>query len=747
MGVRIISREDGVTVVGENYEWRLDEDDAAFRLRDARGRLVAHASAQPSVQVVVAGSGETREFPGVLSDVAADTAASTVTLRFTEVNGDAATTVTWEFGETWLRLAPVRYSAGSQTHVETMTLFARWEDHQALPGLHSQFFLHPGSTESSILAPVIPAKVRLSITSTIGRGSTDEPAYVQQQWALPLYFWGGWSIDGWSNTRSALTTGKSDVFVMGLEEIPTGDQHIRYFDEYASPFLRVFGSSWKTYETGEEELTLGTGWIWAFGPDIRSAIAAYYELLQKRGIVRPRVDSPRKALRATMSQFNTWGAQTANDWAASDLTQEALERIYDDLVASGLDAEMFVIDDRWEAAYGRLEHDADRFPEFEAFLDRVRADGRAIGMWAAFIRCQDPESLGLTVEDVLRDPDGNPVTRALFDQSYYLFDVSRPHVAERLAETARRFMRRYRPDLIKFDFGYELPSMRHAAPARREWGGERILLESLRVIVGAMREVDPDVVVMYYNLSPLLAEFVDQHSTDDLYLNAGEYAEEVNRRVFFSSLLSPLGVPTYGSGGYDWTAVRDIWFDTVASGPLGSLNSFNGDQSDTLPSRVDIARQRGLRQLTRRTTRPAQIEVLEARTHGGSLTAHARSWLRREEGGLTVAALRCSVEEGVIAPAEAADEVRTTCDTVIASRDDEPIHRARSLGAVAAGSGDLRFRTVHRGAPSVVAVVAGREEPVTPTRHGDWVEIPVTNYIGSEPVEWYRIEFAPTETA
>lgn len=742
MDLQVTETENTVEVRGDAYTWRLERGTESFTLIDHRDRPVAHGGVQPAVEVMDA-DGQTRADAGRLAAVDVSAADGSVRLRFDGVNGEGTTTTAWHFRPDSIRLEPVRYSHPDRTFVETLTLFGRWGEYGAVPGLHCQFFLHPGSTESSILAPVIPAKVRLSLVSTIGRGSTDEPAFVQQQWGLPMYFWGGWSIDGWASGKSALTRHTSDVVVMTMDSIPTGDQHVRYFDEYASPYLRLLGGRWRTFETGTEELELGSGWLWSLGADIRSAISGSFDLLRREGIVSDRNDSPRKARRATMSQFNTWGAQVANDWASSDLNQDALEQIYDDMVASGFDAEMFVIDDRWESTYGRLQHDEVRFPRFEEFLDRVRGDGRGIGMWAAFIRCQDPESMGLTLDDVWQDPDGNPVTRSLFEDSYYLFDVSRPHVAERLAETAKTFMRRYRPDLVKFDFGYELPSMRDAAPGRREWGGERALLESLRVVVGAMREVDPDVVVMYYNLSPLLLDFVDQHSTDDLYLNAGEYPEEVNRRLFFSSLLAPLGVPTYGSGGYDWLGVTEIWFDTVASGPLGSLNSFNGDQSDSSPTDLAIARQRGLRQLVRRNTRPARVEAIGARMHGGSMTARARSWVRHEEEGVTVVAARPDRREGDVVPWELPDLVQTTAEVVVSSlEDDAAIGDAGSLGLVAATNGVIRFRTTRSGTPSVTAVLRDREVAWDARRDGDWIEGDFRVRAGGEPVEWYRVDFA-----
>lgn len=721
-----------------SYRWTLHQGEGTVEIHDASGRRAVRGSLAPAIAVIDGDTGERRESPGTLGSV--ETEGNAVRLVFEGVNGAGRATVEFRFFDGYFSQEPLRYSSSLNEHVETALWYATWSEYGAVPGLWAQFYLHPGSTESSAVSPVIPSKIRLSLTSTIGRGSTDEEAFAQQQWGLPLYFWGAFSVDGWGSSKSGLTTKRSDVLVGGLTEIPTGDIYVRYFDEYASPFLRVFGHRWGTHRTADGEVVLGAPFVWRFGPTHREAIRSYYSLLHELGVIAPRRDSARKAEVVTMAQFNTWGAQVANDWAASDLTQESLELIYQQMDSAGMDAGMFVIDDRWEREYGNLEHDPERFPRFEEFLDRVRADGRAIGMWAAFIRCQDPQSMGLSFDDVLQAPDGTPVTRSLFDDHYYLFDVSRPRVREVLRERAHAFMKRYRPDLVKFDFGYELPSMKFAAPAERSWGGELILLKSLEVVVSAMREINPDIVVMYYNLSPLLTAWIDQHSTDDLYLNAGEYGAEVNRRLFFSSLLAEYGVPTYGSGGYDWVEVKEIWFDTVATGPLGSLNSFNGDQSDSTPTATDLARYRGLSRLTRRTTSPARIEAIGARTHHGSLTARAHSWARWEGEDLTVVALRTRVVDGQIEPVAHADTVQSTVQVAVASLDDHGIANAARLGIVPAGPGVVRVRSTRAGAVTATVHAEHGDRTIEVGRDGEWIELAVSHLVDGAPIDWIELQ-------
>jgi hypothetical protein len=726
-----------VVVTASTYTWSMDRSRATFEVRDCSGRRAAEGALSPAIAVSLENSAEICETPGRLADLQVE--GNQVTLIFEGLNEFGTAHITYSFFEDSFEISPIQYMSSRAEHIETAMWFAKWTEYGAVPAFWAQFYVHPGSTESSAVSPVIPSKIRLSITSTIGRGSTDEEAFSQQQWALPQYFWGAFSIDGWGSSKGGLTQKRSDVLVGGLTSIPTGDIFIRYFDEFASPLIRLFGGRWKTHSTTAGPVSIGSSMVWTFGPNHRDAIRAYYKILHNRGIITPRQDSTRKANVLTMAQFNTWGAQVANGWASADLNQEALELIYDQMSESGMDCELFVIDDRWEREYGRLEHDPVRFPNFEKFLDRVRADGRSIGMWAAFIRCQDPLSMGLTMEDVLRAPDGSPVTRSLFDDHYYMFDVSRPNVREILRQRAHEFMRRYKPDLVKFDFGYELPSMKYAAPTDRDWGGERILLKSLEVVVGAMREVNPDIAVMYYNLSPLLGQWIDQHSTDDLYLNAGEYAAEVNRRIFFSSLLAEFGIPTYGSGGYDWLEVNEIWFDTVCVGPLGSLNSFSGDQSDSSPSATTLARYRGLSKLTRRTTAPARIEAIDARTHHGSQTGRSGSWARWEGSELTVVALRTPLIDGQLVPVEYADTVQSTVQVAIASRCDTGISQSSTIGIVASAPGAVRIRSTAAGEVKAIAHGLFGMRAIDANRDGDWIKVSVTNSISDSPIDWIEL--------
>ena len=204
---------------------------------------------------------------------------------------------------------------------------------------------------------------------------------------------------------------------------------------------------------------------------------------------------------------------------------------------------------------------------------------------------------------MLKQPDGKPYLAGNFDGAhYYILDFTQPEVAKVLSDLVRKFIRRYKPDLFKFDFGYELPAMGIAAPKDKNWTGERLMWKGLEVVIKAMREEKPDLVVMYYQLSPLFLDYFDLHSTDDMFLAAGEYDLEANRRIYFSSLLGPLGIPTYGSSGYDWASAPHIWFDSAAVGTIGSLNDFKADEEAEGATPELVAKYNGVAKVLRSTT-------------------------------------------------------------------------------------------------------------------------------------------------
>jgi hypothetical protein len=385
------------------------------------------------------------------------------------------------------------------------------------------------------------------------------------------------------------------------------------------------------------------------------------------------------------------------------LDEATLRSFYKDLKASGMKAGMFVIDDKWEGKYGNLEHSAERFPHFEEFREQVRADGLRFGLWAAFMRCQDPADLGLNVSHMLHMADGKPLLSGGSDSKYYILDFTQPEVEKVLRARAKRFAERYKADLVKFDFGYELPPLSVAAPKDMTWAGERLMLKGLEVVVKGMREANPDQVVMYYCLSPLFIDYFDLHSPDDLFMAAGEYDFEANRRFFFSSLLGEIGMPTYGSGGYDWVTMPEICFDSALIGTLGSLNSFVGDEQDAMPTPERIAKYNGLSQVLR-TSNSFTIEPVDADYLAVTRGAHSSSWARFESGELVGVALRTHRLHGREGPGKFRDIVQSSASVVAASKTSHGIASTTKLAVVPYGEGELVIQRSDRQASEAAVI-------------------------------------------
>jgi hypothetical protein len=322
-----------------------------------------------------------------------------------------------------------------------------------------------------------------------------------------------------------------------------------------------------------------------------------------------------------------------------------------------------------------------------------------IGVWAAVMRCETPSDLGLKLDQMLKRPDGTPfVAHGAGGSSYYILDFTQPEVARVLTEVIRRFMRRYKPDLFKFDFGYELPTFAAAAPQDKQWTGERLLWKGLEVVIQAMRAENPDIVVMYYNLSPHFLDFIDIHSPDDLWMDIGDYQVEANRRLYFSSLMGQLGVSTYGSSGYDWSSSPSIWFDSAAMGSIGSLNDFTGDEQGEAATPDLIARYNGIANVLR-LTMLFEVLPVDAVSIGPTSGAHARSWARFEDGELTLLAWRPPIvgDEVLLNTASPIDSrvkdaVQSVGPVIVSSRTGEAIGRSSNLAIVSYGGGEISLR-------------------------------------------------------
>jgi hypothetical protein len=671
-----------------------------------------------------------------------------ITFNYEGVNGTARLTVVWRFDEHGIWTEPVTYEAQVAEDVVSLHYFVENNGAKRTAALDSSYFLAPGLLSGSPISPIVEKYVHLDESVWLGRGSF-LPG-LAQQWGLPVHYFCGFNVAELNGQKDMYTRGRSEAFVCGLADLPAGDLFLELNEGKSSLWIDYRSDLWKHLQ-GPGSLTLGATLFWAVAPDYYQAIAAYYQGLLHAGIIHRRQNSERKTATALAPQFCTWGAQMDRNKRGDHLDEQFLEEVYRDLKASGMKSGLFSIDDKWEGSYGNLLHSAARLPHFEEFLDRLRGDGMRIGLWAALMRCERPADLGLTEDNMLKDPEGKPYRAGYSEETrYYILDFTQPDVARVLADLAQRFMRRYKPDLLKFDFGYELPAVGIAAPQDKHWTGERLMRKGLDAVIHAMREVNPDLVVMYYNLSPLFLDYFDLHSTDDLYMCAGEYDVEANRRIYFSSLLGALGVSTYGSSGYDWASSPSIWFDSAAVGSVGCLNDFRGDEESETSTPEFIAKYNGIASVLRPTSN-FEILPLETVSQAPTLGAHARSWARFEDGQLVLLAWRPPVrgeENPLMQPTPAdprvRDAVHSSVPVVVASKTGESIARSGQLAIAPYGGGEISIRRQEGKQTEILSHYFG--DTVTTSRatiEDGWLKLVVEerNSAG-KPIEWIEVRIS-----
>ena len=719
---------------GENYAWEWSEDHDQFRILNQSAEVLMRGPLQPVLVLQRKGQSVRRALAGKLQNHNAET--NRASWSYGDDAGAAKLTVVLRFEPAGFWMEPVESELSTDEDLVGLHLFAMPGNDQATPALLIDDLVLPGICESELISPIADSWIGLDLMTSLGRTGSG----ITQQWGLPCHYFAGFRRS--SGGAYVSEDGQAaQAFCCGLAELPDADVYVRQKDGRGSLIFDYRGDLWG-HLPGHGKFTLSARLYLDFAPDYYQAIRGYYRGLLNAGIIHKKGNSARKNATLLTPQYCTWGQQMAMKKEGSRFDQASLEKCYDDMRASGLQAKLFSIDDRWEGKYGSLEHSAERFPHFEQFLNRLRDDGLRVGMWAAFMRCEDPASLGLTTGQMLQD--GKPYSTGDGDTNWYLLDFTRPEVAEVLRDRARKFVRRYRPDLIKFDFGYEIPTLASVAPHDMRFAGERMLAKGLEVVVGAMREENPDIVVMYYHLSPLFTQYLDLHSSDDLGFTKGEYDLEANRRFFFSGLCGEFGMPTYGSSGYNWASASEIWFDSMPAGTVGSLIAFSPcDDIGGKATPEILAKYNGLTHLVR-PTNEFIVQPLDPVYGSATRGAHASSWARYENNKPVLVALRPLKLDGGPGKTEFEQMVSTTAPVVVASRTEASIDQATRLGAVPYGEGKLVLRRASKTATQAKITehfFGGAKAAKSLKVRGGMLEVALSvANTNSVPLEWIEIE-------
>jgi hypothetical protein len=734
-----------LVVTSPIYGWEWDGETDSFSLIDAEQHLISKGRHQPLI--ITTGNRTGGCLLARQRDFRVEN--NRATILYSGLNGDATLTVVWNFYEDFITLECLRYESPEAEELVQAVYFAEPSGNSSeqgySPSLYSRYVVVPGLCMSPSVSPIVDLHSRLSVNAVLGSGAMRGPG-LTQQWGLPAHYFCAFNTADQWNAIGARSR-QSAAVCWGLRELPQADYRLEIREGAISPVLNLRSDIWKHLKT-PGAVELGFAFMITFGTQYHTAIRNYYTILAREKIVNPKRDTgaPEKNKVLLAPQYNTWGVESSKALKPEALTEALVLEILEKLRLSGMKARTFVIDDKWESHYGELKHDEVRFPHFEALLEKIRGEGYFLGLWAAFLRCQDPTALGLNESHLLQTPEGGPLWLVHQASRYGIFDVTQPAVQHALQERARQFMRRYRPDLIKFDFGYELPSLDVAAPADLRWAGERLLQKGLEVVVGAMKAENPNLVIMYYGLSPLLLDYYDLHSPDDLVYCGGDYDLETNRRIFFSSLCGELGLPTYGSSGYDWASAPDIWFDSAPSGTLGSLHCFDGDENGDLPRAEWIAKFNGLSAILRHET-TFTIQPIDASWQGGLRAAFSPSWERLENGKTVLLALRTHKFDGKPASQSYKDVLHTTVGLVVASLDERSLAESGRLGLVPFGDGICVLEHLPASANKTKVLITehylggGQREDASTCQSGR-LELTLRQTRADQILEWLEIVFS-----
>lgn len=272
----------------------------------------------------------------------------------------------------------------------------------------------------------------------------------------------------------------------------------------------------------------------------------------------------KKTLHAAAA-WNTWGMWRNKQYAIPPIANFAQQ----------LGNETLVLDDPWESSQGSGQLDTVLFPRFYEDLAYIRAKGMQIGLWETVGWVKDPAALGLDTADLVLDKAQQPVkTSWSFDPSEaanYCLDISSPRTRSFLEKRTQWIMHNIRPHLLKLDFGYGLPNPDMGVPRNPRYRGERYCFELIRLIANAAKRIDPNVIILYYGISPLWAPITDMVSLDDqgdLWYNIQQGHQEWS---IWASLLSQQGVTLSGSSGYDWEQDGTVLRNTIVLGVPGAV--------------------------------------------------------------------------------------------------------------------------------------------------------------------------------
>ncbi|HET8527351.1 MAG TPA: hypothetical protein VFL60_00435 [Gaiellaceae bacterium] len=215
--------------------------------------------------------------------------------------------------------------------------------------------------------------------------------------------------------------------------------------------------------------------------------------------------------------FCGWGAQCHLEVGSGRLardfaTQESYDRFLARLAEHGVVPGTVVLDDKWQATYGRNEPDTAKWPDLKAWIAGRHAAGQRVLLWW---KAWDPE--GLDPELCIRNADGAPVA------------VDPAAAREELRAAVRSMLVDLDADGFKVDFTARTPAGRGLQTAAGTWG-IALLHELLATFYAAAKEAKPDALVITHTPHPAFVDVTDMIRLNDV-LGGVDLVEQMELRA------------------------------------------------------------------------------------------------------------------------------------------------------------------------------------------------------------------------
>ncbi|HEX6386201.1 MAG TPA: hypothetical protein VF177_16135 [Anaerolineae bacterium] len=317
---------------------------------------------------------------------------------------------------------------------------------------------------------------------------------------------------------------------MGVEAAAGANRFIEYrYNGHRNSFYLTLNYEGHTSVSGAYHLpAIG----FDFGPDVYDTLSAHVLALRTAGYVPTSEGTITRPLWWLAPIFSGWGAQCylaskergqASRYARQELYEEFLSVLGHEDVEPGV----VVIDDKWQATYGRNEVDKEKWPDLPGFVEHQHSRGQKVLLW---LKLWDPE--GVPAEQCITNAAGLPVS----------VDPTHPAFRQRLKVSVQRMLspQGYNADGFKIDFSARIPSGPGIRCYGDSWGLELMKLY-LSIIYETAKEVKPDALIMTHTPHPYLADVVDMIRLNDINTRK-DVLKAMRHRARIASIACPNAV-------------------------------------------------------------------------------------------------------------------------------------------------------------------------------------------------------------